>query len=296
VTNVLRDLGDGLSALGNNWTKYSVVGSFLLYVLGYLAVRFHLTAIGIGTDLSVLDERYLFAGARFLVYLVATVPSILLVLSPLAIAGWIVLKVAPGVGMWLSRAWAIRPLPIVIGAIIVAVATIQLAMRRCFDFANLLLARELPPEPAWLGHLLLDDTLMPLYFGGLVIACAISLLVLWRLSDVEPLQAGGSLMFSKGLLAFLAAVQILFLPVNYGILIMDKTFPRVTAVGGVASAAGETAWLVWEGKDGVTYLIRHPDRTRTLRTIARDQVKQTDIVGFDRIFPALFGRSQEDGR
>ena len=45
-------------ALGSNWTTYTVVGSFLLYVVGYLALRFHLTAIGIGTDLAVLDERY----------------------------------------------------------------------------------------------------------------------------------------------------------------------------------------------------------------------------------------------
>ena len=77
MADLLDDLGARISALGSNWTKYSVVGSFVLYVFGYLAVRFHLTAIGVGTDLAVLDERYLFAGARFLVYLVSSVPSMM---------------------------------------------------------------------------------------------------------------------------------------------------------------------------------------------------------------------------
>ena len=83
MSDLLQDLGASVSALGGNWTKYSVVGSFVLYLFGYLAVRFHLTAIGIGTDLAVLDERYLFAGARFFVYLVSSVPSILLILLPI---------------------------------------------------------------------------------------------------------------------------------------------------------------------------------------------------------------------
>jgi len=39
VSDLLQDLGASVSALGGNWTKYSVVGSFVLYVFGYLAVR-----------------------------------------------------------------------------------------------------------------------------------------------------------------------------------------------------------------------------------------------------------------
>jgi hypothetical protein len=58
---------------------YGAIGSAILYFLGYLALRFHLTTLGIGADLAVLDERYLFAGAKFLVYTVAIVPSIMLV-------------------------------------------------------------------------------------------------------------------------------------------------------------------------------------------------------------------------
>ena len=78
MADLLHELNERVKALGGDWGKYTLVGSFLLYVVGYLTLRFHLTAIGIGTDLAVLDERYLFTGARFLVYLVSAVPSIVL--------------------------------------------------------------------------------------------------------------------------------------------------------------------------------------------------------------------------
>ena len=71
--------GEQPKALAGNWATYSAIGSFALYLLGYLALRFHLTVLGIGTDLAVLDERYLFAGAKFLVYLVMSVPIVVLV-------------------------------------------------------------------------------------------------------------------------------------------------------------------------------------------------------------------------
>ena len=65
MEGVLQELNERIKALSGDWSKYTVVGSFLLYVVGYLALRFHLTAIGVGTDLAVLDERYLFTGANF---------------------------------------------------------------------------------------------------------------------------------------------------------------------------------------------------------------------------------------
>jgi hypothetical protein len=92
------------------------------------------------------------------------------------------------------------------------------------------------------------------------------------------------------LLAFLAAVQLLLLPVNYGVLIADKSLPRIPAVGDRTLADGEEAWLVWEGKDGVTFLLRSKDaKHRTLLTVPRGEIKRTEIVGFDRILPKLFG-------
>jgi hypothetical protein len=258
-------------------------------VLGYLALRFHLTAIGVGSDLAVLDERYLFTGARFAVYLVAAVPSILLVASPLAVVAWGISKV-PGVRRTLVRWWLAEPAAFGVLGIVFAVVAIQFVMRQCFVIANLLLAPALPTQPAWLVGLLLDDGLMPLYFSGLVAASAVPLIALLALRSVE---GRGRLAIVKGLLAFLAAVQLLLLPINYGVLIVDKTLPRVAGVGDTAMAAGDEAWLVWEGKDGVTYLVRSANGRRALVTLPRADVKRTEIVGFDRIVPALAERDKE---
>ena len=256
MTDVLQDLAERVRAVGSDWTKYSVVGSFVLYVVGYLALRFHLTAIGVGTDLAVLDERYLFTGARFAVYVVAAVPSVLLMAMPFALGAWGLWKVA-SVRRTVTRWWLAAPAAFGVAGIIFAVLAIQLVMRQCFTIANLLLAPQ-PMQPSWLVGLLLDDRLMPLYFSALVAACAVPLIILAALRHVD---GRGSMTIVKGLLAFLAAVQVLLLPINYGVLIVDKTLPRVAAVGDKPLTSGDEAWLVWEGKDGVTYLVRSATAT-----------------------------------
>jgi hypothetical protein len=129
---------------------------------------------------------------------------------------------------------------------------------------------------------------MPLYFSLLVAGCAVPLAILWALRGTEA--SGGPTALARGLLAFLAAVQVLLLPINYGVLILDKALPRVAALGEKPLADGEEAWLVWEGKDGVTFLVRNQARTRrTLVTLPRGDAKRTEILGFDRILPTLFG-------
>jgi len=291
VADLLHELNERIKALGGDWTKYTVVGSFLLYAVGYLALRFHLTAIGVGTDLAVLDERYLFTGARFLVYLVSAVPSLVLVALPVAAVFWAVYKLLPEAAHAGANDWLMRPARLALFGIVFAVIMIQFVMRQCFVFSDLLLARALPPGPGWLVTLLLDDRLMPVYFSLLVAACGVPLAILWTLRTLET--PSGLAVFARGLLAFLTAVQVLLLPINYGVLIVDKALPRVAALGKEPLRDGEDAWLVWEGKEGVTFLVRSPDRNRrTLVTLERADVKRTEILGFDRILPTLFGTRQ----
>jgi hypothetical protein len=287
VADLLRGLGDRITAL-SSWTTFTMVGSFLLYVVGYLTLRFHLTAIGIGTDLAVLDERYLFTGARFLVYVVSSVPSIVLVALPVPVLIWMLRKVVPEPARRRMRAWIRHPGRLTVFGIVFAVVMIQLVMRQCFIFSDLLLARELPREPAWLVTLLLDGRFMPLYFSAIIAACAVPIAILVAVRNVP---ATGAAAFARGLLAFLAAVQVLLLPINYGVLILDKTLPRVAALGQKTPlAAGDEAWLVWEGKDAVTFLVRSEGRhRRSLLTLSRTDVTETEILGFDRILPTIFG-------
>jgi hypothetical protein len=280
MTDFLQDLGTRVKALSGDWATYMVLGNVLLYVVGYLTLRFHLTAMGIATDLAVVDERYWFTGARFIVYLLAAVPSILLLALPVAAVAW-------GAGKLFGIDVVLKPRAMVLLGIVFAIVMIQFVMRQCFYFSNLLLARNLPAQPAWLTTLLLDDQLMPLYFAGLVAASAIPLAILaWLRVDGHRTASP----FLMNLLLLLSIVQILLLPINYGILIVDKSVPRVTAVGKAPLATGEEAWLVWEGQNGVTYLVRRQaDPHRALVTMPRAEADRTEIVAFDRIFPTLFG-------
>jgi len=288
VPDLLQKLNDGIKSVGGDWSKYTVVGSFLLYVVGYLALRFHLTAIGIGTDLAVLDERYLFTGARFLVYLVSSVPNLVLAALPLALLAWIVHRLLPEGARASACAWLRQPGRLTFFGVLFAVLMIQFVMRQCFLLSDLLLARSLPAEPAWLVDLMLDGRFMPLYFSGLVAACAVPIAILWVLRDAPVNGSGDAL--GRALLAFLAAVQVLLLPVNYGVLIADKTLARVAWLGDKAVAEGQEAWLVWEGKEGVTFLVRDAAlKRRSLLTLHRSKVDRIEIVGFDRILPTLFG-------
>ena len=76
-----------LQSVGLHWGTWTLIGSFVLYVLGYLTIRFHLSVLAAGTDLGIIDERYLFAGAKFVVYLVlGRRHAVLLLLVPAALA------------------------------------------------------------------------------------------------------------------------------------------------------------------------------------------------------------------
>ena len=283
MADLLDELAEKARKLSNSWASYSVMGSFVLYLCGYLALRFHLTMVGVATDLAVVDERYLFTGARFLVYLTASVPSVLIVVLPLFAIGWGATRLlSPAVRVRASE-WITQPSRLAIFSIVFSVLIIQLVMRQCFLLSNLLLARELPRDPAWLIALLRDDELMPLYFSGLVASCLLTLGILMVLRSARVPA------FGLGITAFLAGVQILLLPVNYGVLIVDQTLARVSAIGDEPLANGQTAWLVWEGKDHVTFLLRDATQDRrTLLTVEGSEVKRMEVVGFDRIVPALF--------
>lgn len=285
--NELPDLiSERINALSWDWAEYLAVGSFGLYFTGYLALRFHLSALGVATDLAVIDERYVFTGARFLVNLVAAVPSIVVLALPPWLLGWAVWRLLRRTWRERLAAWRMPPGAVALVGVLFATAMIQLAMRRCFDVTDLLLAPSLP-GPAWLSMLLMDGRRTTLYFIALVASCLVTLALLahlLRLTALTPRQRRG-----RALLGLLAAIQLLFLPINYGVLIMDKAMARVTAAGTQPLAPGETAWLVWEGAETVTFLVRAADcQQRRLVTHPRAALSALTVVATDPIIPALF--------
>lgn len=302
-SNLAEEAIRRLQAIGLQWATFSVVGSFVLYVLGYLTIRFHLTALGVGTDLGIIDERYLFGGAKFVVYVVSAVVTLLLLLLVPAGLGYATSRLvtrlyrrrrAPS-GSSASRlhAWCLDPTRVLIAGIILSIIVIQLLMKQCFFFANLLVARNLPAQAAWLSDLLVreDDLPITLFFAGLVASVSVTggLLIL---AGRGPAGASRCVLF--WLLAFLVAVQLLLLPVNYGVLIADKVLPKVASLDGETPLRpGDDAWLVWEGESGVTYLVRPGaggSQTRSLVTLRRSDVKQTEIVGYNKILWEVFAR------
>ena len=157
---------------------------------------------------------------------------------------------------------------------------------------DLLLASRLPDDPAWLRPLLLIPEAKPVYFDALVAACLLPTAMLAWLHGVPYPRRGVA--FGRRLLAVLVAIQWLLLPINFGVLIVDQSLPRVTAAGTRPVAPGDTVWLAWEGQGALTFLVCHADATRrSLVVLARDKAGPIEIVAIDPIFATLFSA---DGR
>lgn len=284
LLTALKELVGGKASL-------SALGSIALYVIGYLALRFHLTALGVGTDLAVLDERYLFTGAKFLVYFGSTIPIVVLLLLPIVAVVWLLMRIKPlklaGQNLlnWFGQAVRLAWL-----GIMISVLLIQFVMRQSFGLSNLLLADCLPP-PNWLRNLLLSQTGIgpSFYFAGIVAGLFATGVLLYAAHHHEKQTLKVKAL--TGLLAVLVAIQFLLLPVNYGVLVLDKVLPKVADLGGGEQLKdGEEAWQVWEGKDGVTWFVRGKDATgvtRRLVTLPQKEVKKTQILRYDPLAQIL---------
>jgi hypothetical protein len=299
MAELAQSFVDRVKAIGGSWTAYTAVGSFVLYVLGYLALRFHLTALGIGADLAVLDERYLFTGARFLVYLAASATSAVLFGLLLLMMLYMPYRLVPAAKRKRlsgapSTLAASHPGWLLLAGIVFSVAMIQFVMRDCFELSNLLL-REKLPESRFSDWLLREDEgRIALFFAGLVAACAVPAALLLALRS-QVLSPGIAVL--RNLLFALFAIQLLLLPINYGYLVLDTTLPRVASLDGVKPLPqSSTAWLVWEGKDGVTFLVRAREGDKIMKsllTLPRSEAKRVEIRAYDRIYAALFAPQLE---
>jgi hypothetical protein len=285
MENINKSLTDYFKEYAGSWVTYSAFGSFLLYLLGYLVTRFELTMLGVAQNLGVLEERYLFAGARFLVYLLATIPSLLLLLLLPAAIVWVIARLLPdGVR---ARFGSIRARTFYLIGILFAIVVIQFVARNCFLFTNLLLAPSLP-GPAWLQAVLLDDQdlIAPLFFAALVAATALTAAIL--IAGNRRASGQPSSRFLGQLLALLLAIQALFLPINYAVFIAHKSFARVTNLPPMAAGR---AWLIWENNDVVTLFVLPAAslEDRALITLeAKNTYATSRIVGYDPVLRILF--------
>jgi hypothetical protein len=148
------------------WSAYSAIGVFVLYLCGYLALRFHLTALGIVTDLTVLDERYLFVGAKFFVFFASCIPYLVLIILALWGLIGVARRLAPFI--WKSTQNLFnRPQPLLWAAVTIAILAIRFFMTPCFAIHDLPFQCALP-GPQWLRNLLhfQDDIDLTWFFIG----------------------------------------------------------------------------------------------------------------------------------
>jgi hypothetical protein len=278
------DKKDKIEALAGKGTVYSAAGVAILYLFGYLALRFQLTLYGVATNLDAFDERYLFAGCRFVVYLALAIPNLLVILGAVLLPLYLLFKALPEKARDRMRAFGAArlasPRSLLFGACLLALILIQSVYRQCVLLSDMLLRA--PARNFWVYHVLLAGG-EPFYFVWLLLGVFIS---------------GAALVFSlrlpwkmrprllTALLAVLFAIEFLLLPVNYGILIGSGQLPRVSQIENPSKLSpGASAWLVWESKEALVLLVCE-NNSRSLVTFPKKE-NRVSIVAYEPVFQAV---------
>ena len=298
MANPLSTLTEKLGDFLGKWTSVAAVGTFLLYLFGYLALRFQLSTYGVVTNLDVFDQRYLLAGDRFLVYVVSTAPHVLVFAFFGFGIGYLPYRLLPlslrtRIGAWLT-ALTQRAVGVPLLGTLAALGLIEIVMRKCLIFGHLLFADKLPRYD-WLDNLLLaDDAAKTLFFTGLVAGVLLTGLI-WRRS-IQLIDAARPLTrVLTATLTFLWAVEILLLPVNYGVLIASPQLPRVDNSSLPARPPGERLWLVWDAKEARVYFTLGADGRRTMLSVPGNDAR-IEVTAFDPIFCIVFADDPKNHR
>ena len=100
-----------------------------------------------------------------------------------------------------------------------------------------------------------------------------------------PPPPGGISALSPALAGVSGCGRFLLLPVNYGILVASVSLPRVSQIENRAKlASGSSAWLVWESKESLTYLVCE-NNSRTMISIPKKE-SRVPLIGWENIFQA----------
>lgn len=248
--------------LVERWGAVTTIGTFLLYLFGYLSLRFHLSAIGLATDLAAFDERYLFAGARFLVNLLAA--------SPFALALFLSIRKLAVLTRFLDRLNPSKRTTLSLWFCIGALAVLFLP------------AAQLLPISGSAGRW------SAIVAGQGVERWAVFVvqLTIWMCALAAWTSCAGTVpdsawqMARLGMIAAMLALMTLSLPVNYGTVV-----ERYVAYPS-CQCAGERGWLIWEGRTSVHYIVQRPEG-RVFLTVPAGEVKRYELRGAVNLLPLL---------
>ena len=274
MTGLASDLVENAKNVGVVLTSASAAS----YAAGYLALRSRAHALGTDPGFTLLDQAYVFAGFRFaLITLVA-----LLAISPLLILGKAIVGAA-------ARFVKPRGLEVLSVLIAVVLAVLTLASFRPLFVEGVLLADPVAQDGA-VQRALVSGVLGRGVVGVFVVlaaTAAAAITVLWISDRYARTGARDPLTM---VLLVIAALQLVLLPVQYGIFFADRT-ARVLArapegVGGVLPPV----WLVDRGADRAALLARLPGGSLSLITIKAETLDGIAVVGTRTIAEIVEGK------
>lgn len=286
------DVESRLKGLAAAWALVLGVGTFSLHAMGYLALRFRLRALGIEADLGVLNERFLFEGAHCLLYVLTSLPLLLLLTLPL----FVLLGLARLVPGWRARVERVGntlgnlpPRWLAISGLAWGTLAVQLVMRHVFVVQNLLLGQG-PIEPPWLRAVLLDPTgfLEPLLFAGLLVLLAPTIFAFVRLPR-------GSLLVARSLLGMVLLAQLLLLPVHFGVFGAGAPVPRVASLPGEESSS--RVWKVFSTAKAAVFLVERPGvpAVRRLLTLDVEKLERLEVMEHQPLLRILADQKEPCG-
>ena len=270
-------------------STYTAIATTAVYLFGYLALRFHLTVLGVFTELGVLDERYLFAGAHFVVFLAAMIPALALFALPVGALAWLMWRRMPALHKRIAALFRNAGL-LVWTSLVLAIVAIEFLMSACLPLHDLPFGGR--PEPPWLFDLLQNPNPISrtLFFLGLTV-CAMAVCAPVIAASRLPLETWG-LKVLFGAAVLLATITVLLVPVNFGVVVMPYSMGRVEAMGKVPIPAGQRAWLLWEGKEWMTYFLESGGR-RKLVAVPTKEIDRIEVNGSDSLFDIMYGPTGE---
>lgn len=268
-------------------------GTGVLHAIGYVSLRFRLRALGVELDHGMIDERFLFEGARCLLQLLTTVPLLVLLASPVLVLGALLRRargIGPAIESLLARVTGMPPRWLVVGGVAWAVVAVQFVMHHVIHFQNLLLD-PVPCDPPWLRSVMLDGSgrLAPFYFVALLALLTPTAFAFLRL----PKNGWGP---ARGLLGLLLFIQVLLLPVHFGIVGAAAPLARLAALPG--EPATSRVWQAFATDDSAVFLIERPGPPPERRLVAlkSEELERLEVVGRELPLAGLAGGAGHCGR
>jgi hypothetical protein len=251
--------------------------SAVSYASGYLALRSRAHALGTDPGFTLLDQAYVFAGFRFaLIILVA-----LLVISPL-------LVLSNMVAQTVMRRAMLRHRDIFACFAAVALAILTLASFSTLSVEGALLAN------GSANHTALQRVLFPGVLGigsvGVFVILAstatTAITILWVRGRYAQAGARDALTM---VLVVIAALQLVLLPMQYGIFFADRTARVLERPPEGVVGVSPPVWLLDRGADRASLLARRPEGAFVLITVKADKLDGIAVTGTTSIAEIVKG-------